>query len=161
MPDPNILYSTTTYLAFKIAQTYYGDVHYVWCTHIFDGSKHKALDPGVPPTSSPWEIYKGFREEVSRKDRHSAKVQDNRAGILRGASVKLQAKVIEAQAQEEIQAIVEEADLSYFEPIILVIPFVAVRTLIQPVPIRQRASLFSSEVIIPALPRSTFDVIQP
>ena len=161
MSDPIVLYSTTTLLAFKIAQGYYNDIHFAWCTHVFDGRERSDLESGVPPTSSPYEIYLGLQQEVQRGDRHSAKIPENRAGILRGAAAKLKTGVIGKLQEEEIGAIVQAADLSYFKPLIFVIPFVQVQDLIQPVPVQERAGLFSTEVIIPSLPRGLFDVIRP
>ncbi len=36
MSAPLILYSTNTWLAYKIAERFYGDMHYVWCAPFFD-----------------------------------------------------------------------------------------------------------------------------
>ncbi len=39
MGEKLILYSTNTWIAYKIAQKYYKDEHYIWCTPIFDAKK--------------------------------------------------------------------------------------------------------------------------
>jgi hypothetical protein len=161
MSYPNVLYSTVTWLAFQIAREYYEDVHYAWCAPIFDGRDRDPLAPSVPPTSSPFEIYSNLKEEISRGDRHSAKIQENKTGLLRGAAAKFSAKTIDAQEQTEIEGIVAAAGLQDFKPLILVIPYANVASLVQSVPLQMRASLFSTELIIPQLPRKLFDVIRP
>jgi hypothetical protein len=161
VPDPIVLYSTVTKLAFNIARRYYNDVHYVWCSPVFDGSQVSDLELTVPPTSSPYEIYAALKQEVARGERHSQKIQENRAGILRGATAKRQKGIISEEQEQEIVAIVEEAEGIHYQPLILVIPFAGVKSLMTPVPIRQRASVLSMESTILELPRSQFDVIRP
>jgi hypothetical protein len=158
---PNVLYSATTLLAFRISQLYYRDIHYAWCSPVFDGREHSDLESGVPPTSSPYEIYLAFRQESERSDRHGPRILENRAGILRGAAVKRESGTISKDQEDEIAAIVHAADYRYFRPMIFVIPFASVQDRVQPVPVLQRASLLSSEVIIPHLPRHLFDIIRP
>jgi hypothetical protein len=106
MEEPLILYSTNTWLAYMIAQRYYEAEHYVWCTPYFDPRRFGDRDSAVPPTSSPFEVYCSLAEEVSRRDRHSKKVEENRAGILRGANAKRQAAAIDEEQEKEIASIV-------------------------------------------------------
>ena len=161
MPNPNVLYSASTLLAFRIAQMYYGDVHYAWCSPIFDGREQSELEPGVPPTSSPYEIYLAFKEEYERSELHSHRMLENRAGVVRGAAAKREAGTINKVQEDEIAAIAEAAGHRLFRPLIFVIPFSPVQELVRPVPALQKASLFSAEVIIPNLPRNCFDIIRP
>jgi hypothetical protein len=161
MPDPIVLYSTVTKLALNIARIYYGDVHYVWCAPVFDGRQGSEVDFIVPPTSSPYEIYLGLREEIRRGDTHSGKMKDNLGGILRGAEAKRQAGAISVKQEQEISEIVELAQPILYEPLMLVIPFAAVKGLVTVVPVRRRANPLSAELIIEALPRPLFDVICP
>ena len=160
MITPVVLYSTNTWLAYIISQEYYNGVHYVWCTPYFDPRSQTSLDVAVPPTSSPYEIYHSLHEEVVRGDRHSAKIRDNKAGILRGATAKREAGVITEQQESEIVSIVEQAQLTDYKPLLYVIPYAPVAGLIREVPISKRAHPLSKEYIIEQLPRKYFDPIE-
>jgi hypothetical protein len=160
MADPIILYSCNTWLAYTINETYYQRVHYVWCTPVFDPTSPFASVSAIPPTSSPREIYDTLFEEIRRGDRHSAKVAQNRLGILRGADVRLSQGIITAAQRDEIIAIESCADLHDFRPLLLVIPFALVRPRVKQVPIKDRAHPLSQEFIIENLARSEFDVLE-
>ncbi len=155
-----VLYSTSTFLAYHIARQYYEDVHYAWCSPIFDGRSSSRLGPAVPPTSSPCEIYWNLHEEVARGDRHSSKIADNRAGIIRGAQYKRKSGVIEDETESDIIQATQMAEARDFRPLLFVIPYQAVRRRIEKVPIASRASLLSQEFLIPLLPGRLFDVIE-
>lgn len=88
MTEPILYYSTNTWLAYSVAQRYYGAIHYVWCSPHIAPSSRGSLDSHVPPTSNPIEVFKVLYNEVRNGDRHSSKVRDNKIGILRGASIK-------------------------------------------------------------------------
>lgn len=158
-PEPIVLYSTNTWLAYMIAERYYGGDHYVWCTPFFDPRKG-ASDSAVPPTSSPFEMYWGLSEEIRRRDRHSHRVQENRAGVLRGANAKRAAGLIDARQESEIVTIVDLAHDGDFRPIVYVIPFVSVASLVREPPPEEKAHPLSAEYIIDQLPRKLFDVIE-
>lgn len=160
MPDPTVLYSASTFLAYRIAQQYYKDVHYVWCSPVFDGRTSGPLDPTVPPTSSPCEIYWSLHQEVSRGDRHSAKITENRAGIIRGAQFKRKIGVINEEIESDIIAATELAETRDFRPLMLIIPYAKVKRLIEKVPIKSRAHPLSVECLISSLPGKLFSVIE-
>jgi hypothetical protein len=160
MPDePILLYSTSTWLAYAVAEQYYGGEHYVWCTPHFDSSSVASLNYAVPPSSSPIEIYRGLRKDVEQGDRHSAKIAANKAGILKGMEVKRSAGRITSEAAIEIASIVETAEIRDFRPLLFVIPFHLAADRIRPVPIGQKAHPLSIEFIIESLPRCFFDAI--
>ena len=69
-----ILYSAITQLAFNINERYYGGVHYMWCTPFFDINTGSP-DVTVPPTASPFQIYKTLAHEVAGGDNHSQKIE--------------------------------------------------------------------------------------
>ena len=120
---PIVLYSANNWLSYAITERYYQGEHYVWCAPVFDARSRYAKDWHVPPTSSPFEIFKGLSEEVRRGDRHSAKIAQNKIGIIRGASFKRGAgKIAEAQ-EKEISAIVDTAETADFRPLLYVIPY--------------------------------------
>lgn len=155
-----VLYSTNTWLAYMIGQRYYRNEHYVWCTPHFDPSRAGNLDSAVPPTSSPIEMYRGLAEEVSRRDRHSSKMEENRAGILRGANAKRSDGVIDALQESDIVSIVNLSDKGDFRPLLYVIPYQLVSSLIREPPPEDKAHPLSAEYVIDRLPRSLFDVIE-
>jgi hypothetical protein len=157
--EPILLYSANTWLAYAIAEQYYGGQHYVWCTPYFDPSGVPSINYSVPPSSSPIEIYRGLRKDVTNGDRHSAKISANKAGILRGVEARRKDGDVTAEAAEEIAAILEAADIRDFRPIFFVIPFSLVRDKIEPVPVSQRAHPLSAEFIVKKLPRNCFDAI--
>lgn len=160
MEKPLILYSTNSWLAYMIAQRYYKTEHYVWCTPYFDPRKSGDRESAIPPTSSPFEVYCSLAEEVTRRDRHSAKIKENRTGILRGANAKRQSGVISANQQRDIASIVDHADSADFRPLMYVIPYSEVIDRMREPPPEDKAHLLSEEYIIDSLPRVLFDIIE-
>jgi hypothetical protein len=160
MPAPLVLYSTNTWLAFQIAEQYYGREHYVWCTPFFNGRSDKGDAGFVPPSSCPGEIYRSLYHEWRAGDRHSAKVEQNRNGILRGAQVKRSGGIISENQERDIASAVELADIRDFEPLIYVIPYGKVARLAKEVPVRDRAHPLAREYIVESLPRKWFDLIR-
>lgn len=159
---PLVLYSTNAYIAYMINERYYKGFHYVWCSEVFDARRQYAYGPhaSIPPSSSPWEIYKTMREDVKRGDLHSANVQRLRKNILDGALEKLKAGKISKAQYKDIGKILEEALLSDFRPLLYVIPYQGVAKLVEEVPIEERAHPLSLELRIPALTRKHFDIIE-
>ena len=156
---PIVLYSASSWLAYIIAEQYYGRYHYIWCTPHFDPSSVASISYTVPPSSSPAEIYRNLREDVKLGDRHSAKIAANKAGILKGMEYKMTTGEITKEQASEIASIVDAAEPRDFKPLIFVVPFALVAKLIKPVPVNQRAHPLSIEFIIDRLPREKFDVI--
>lgn len=159
MPEPLVLYSTTTWLAFSIAERFYAGVHYAWCSPFF-APPSKLAGSAAPPTSIPREIYENLYDEVVQGDAHSSAVDRNRVGVLRGAAVKRAANIITADEEAEIAEIVKMADVRTFVPLVYVIPFATVRHLAKIVPPKERAHPMSTEYRIEELPRNLFDVLE-
>jgi hypothetical protein len=157
---PLILYSTSTWLAFIIGQKYFRGEHHVWCTPYFDPSAVPSVEYTVPPSSSPAEIYRGLRSDITRKERPSDRIKANKAGILRGAQQKLAEGIITKEHAAEIAAIVASAEVSDFAPLIFVIPYDLVKDWLSKVPVTQRAHPLSVEFVIKKLPRFCFDVLK-
>jgi hypothetical protein len=160
MAAPLVLYSTNTWLAFQIAEQYYRRKHYVWCTPYFSGRSDKGDAGFVPPTSSPWEIYRSLFNECREGDRHSTKIEQNRSALVRGAKAMRIARVITAKRERDIVSSVERAEVRDFEPLLYVIPYGRVWRLVKEVPVRNRAHPLSREYVIESLPRRLFDVIR-
>jgi len=153
-----VLYSTNTLLAFRIAETYYQGKHYVWCSPYFEPGDSK-LNYTIAPTSSPKDIYLNLHDEALRGDQHSAKIANNRVGIINGANLKKAAGVISSQELEEIIAIVHGAQIIDFRPLLYIIPYSLVTDICRKASIHERAAPFSEEYIIEALPSSCFHAI--
>ncbi len=159
---PLVLYSVNTYLAFMINERYYEGKHYTWCSEVFDARANgqRGRYASIPPTSNPYEIYHNLYEEVRRGDRHSAKIEANRNGILRGADTKLQAGIINESQFNEIREVVKSVEISDFRPILYVIPYSNVAGDVREATVEERAHPLSLELIIESLNRSHFDPIE-
>jgi hypothetical protein len=147
-------------LAYKIAQRYYRQVHYVWCTPFLDPSRVARGEEAVPPTSSPLELFRSLRVEVEARDRHSHRIEENRSGILRGSNAKRQAGIIDEREERDIASIVSLAQHGDFRPLLFVIPYAGVESLLSEPSPADKAHPLSAEYIIDALPRDRFDVIE-
>lgn len=157
--NPILLYSTNTWLSFAIAERFYKQIHYVWCSPFFDSES--APDSALmPPSSTPADIYRDLYQAIKRRDRHCYAIERNKLGILRGATEKLTAGVIDPDTEGEIAAIVEIAELSDFIPLLYVIPFSMVRNLMAPAPVDERAHPLSPEFRIEELPKNCFDILK-
>lgn len=156
----NLLYSVNTWLAYNVSARYYGGVHYVWCSPVFSARNHPGFQATPPPTSCPSDIYHSLAEEVRRRDGHSAKIAENRLGLIAGAQKKHSAGIITADELHEIEEIAAVANCADFRPLLYVIPFVGVSHLLKEVPVSERAHPLSQEYIIEELPTELFDAIE-
>ena len=153
-------YSTNSWLAYIVAERFFRQRHYVWCSPIFDHSAVGALDRTTPPSSSPAAIYSALAREVQEGDHHSAKIQANRLGIIHGATVKRKRRAITTKQYKDIVEIVTAAEIRDFRPLIYVIASRSVHKIIKEAPVRLRAHRLSAEYMIENLPRDAFDVIE-
>ncbi|HCJ21839.1 MAG TPA: hypothetical protein DHV64_10000 [Erythrobacter sp.] len=153
-----VLYSTMTKLAYNINERYYGGKHYMWCTPYF-GSNYKNPTFEVPPSSSPLEIYKTLRTEISAGDRHATKLELNRVGVKHGADIMRSMKLISNDERDEIHAICEAVTPAEFAPMLCVIPRVEAVPFYQKVKVEDKANPLSHEYILKDLPRDKFDLI--
>jgi hypothetical protein len=159
MPDPLILYSANTQLAYRINEHFYGQTHFVWCNAFFSATSPRSIDVEMPPSSTPCDICRNYLEDITRRDRHSLSLRTNRVGLQKGMKAKLAERVITEEQYLELEELVSKASLDEFRPLLYVIPFEGVRDLAKPVPPLQRAHPFSPEYKIKRLPRSRFDVL--
>ncbi|HET7230692.1 MAG TPA: hypothetical protein VFJ16_11860 [Longimicrobium sp.] len=159
MTRPLLLYSTNTLLGYAIAERFYRGVHYAWCSPVFDG-KATAVHINIPPTSSPSGIYRQLWEETTRGEMHSSTIPRIRDGIKGGAEAKLAAGVINAAEREEILKMIQHASVREYRPVLYVIPYDRVETLVSDVPVHERAHPLSVEFKVQALPRDCFDLIE-
>ena len=148
-----ILYSINTWLAFKIAEHFYYNNHFVWCAPMFNA---KGINP---PSSDPHEICNGLMKDIEGRDKHSAKIAYNKSGIIKGADIQHGNKIINDEQRLEILDLVNIAEIEDFRPLIYIIPFEDVKSIAIPASVKLAAGLFSKEFIIDKLPRDKFDII--
>jgi hypothetical protein len=147
------LYSVNTWLAFKIAEHFYSNTHYVWCSPSYNA---KGLNP---PSSDPFEICNSLIKDIEGNDKHSSKISSNKIGIINGADNQLKNGIITNDQRLEIIDIVNIAEIDHFRPLIYVISYPDVSGLTKPASTKLTAGLFSKEYIIDKLPRDKFDII--
>lgn len=135
------------------------DKHYMWCTPYF-GSDFESPHFTVPPSSSPLEIYNTLKKEVNGSDDHNTKIELNRRGIRKGASVMLQLNKISKETHDEIVLISKRANHQLFRPLLCVIPRLEAIPYYKKVNIKDKANPLSHEYIVSDLPQSAFDVIR-
>lgn len=146
------LYSAGTQLAYKIAKRYYKNTHYVWCTTEFNSLKQ-------PPTSNPATICKRFLRQITTGDRHTSEIENNTAGILKGAKDKLNSGVISRKEYNEIRNIVSVAEYGDFFPVLYIVESKKVKSRCLEVVIRERASDDAVEYKIEDLKEDEFEII--
>jgi hypothetical protein len=158
--EPLLLYSTNTWLAYRLSETYYGGNHWVYVAEHFEHHPNPLMG-GAPPSSTPCEIYRRLRDEVDGQDTGgSAKIAANRSGLLKGAAAKFKASEIKSATRREIESIVKAAPISDFRPLLYIMPYAPVAKLVRRVNIGDKANPFWSEMIIESLPRSCFHAIE-
>ena len=158
----NILYySTNTYLSYWLGKNFYKQF-FVWCSPVFDPSKLSEYHElkKIPPSSSPFSIYNIFHNDVSSGDLHSAKIQENKAGLIRGASLHLERKTISEQEYARIMSIIDKALINDFHPLVYVIPKLKVQDKVKVVEVEKTANPLSIEFQIHDLQDDEFDVIE-
>lgn len=159
MDEPLILYSANTWLAYAIAERFYGGMHYAWCSPVYDGTT-AARHVNVPPSSSPAEIYRALLEDSRRGERHSELFAKKLDGVCKGALLRAQSGAISPEQEREIREMVGGARASELRPVLYVIPYAGVRDRIAEVPVSERAHPFSVEYRIYSLPRACFDLLE-
>lgn len=152
-PKQMLLYSTCTELAYRIAKQYYNDIHYVWCTEAFDA----AVQPG---TSNPRTLCNRYLEQIIKNDRHATEINNNKVGILKGATAKLKEGTITTQQYEEIKNRVAYAEMTEFYPVIYLIDKKAVNKRLIIVDKSDAASNNSIEYILDDLQGNEFEIIR-
>ena len=146
------LYSIGTQLAYKIAKRYYHNIHYVWCTTHFNSENQ-------PPTSNPATICKRYLEQITTGDRHTKEIENNVAGILKGAKAKRDSGIITSKAYNEIRHIVSVAEYESFIPVLYIVDSRKVKGKCLEVKTRDEASDGAVEYKIPNLVEGEFEII--
>lgn len=145
-------------VAYNVNRMYYGNVHYMWCTPYFS-SDYESPHYTVPPTSSPFEIYRQYAEEVKSGDQHGYKIKQNRIAISKGARAMHARGVIGEDTMKKIIEIARKTPSVQFRPLMCVISRLEAVPHYREVAISQKANPLSHEYIVADLPQSAFDVI--
>ena len=159
MTPPLLLYSTSTWMAYSVAETFYGGVHYAWCSPVYDARTAPAY-VNIPPSSDPAVLYQRLLEDTRRGDLHSESIKCNAAGIKRGAESRRGQGMIGKDEEDEILEGLERAQCRDFRPVLFVIPFKEVEGLVWRVSVAERAHPMSVEYLVESLPRAAFDVLE-
>ena len=161
MSDPLLLYSTNVKLKFLIQQEFRSDTHFVWCSDAFDQTKLPgySLNSHTPASSNPAEIYRQLVKDIRTSDKHSAKIAEQRASLMKRALDWAKAGEITPAQKSDIVYLVKTASFSEWQPLIYIIPFPAVCARLVQVPANKRAGM-GMEYTIADLNRSEFDIIE-
>jgi hypothetical protein len=158
---PLVLYSTQTYLKFRIQHDFIGK-HRVWCSPVFDAEKQNkyAVGANQPDTADPISIYRDLhRATIIKPDDHNAKIASQKV-VLNGLSVDWHSGGHISDAErDEIIALVQHSRNTEWKPILLVIPFITVKDRVIDVPRKDRASS-EPEFIVKDLIADEFDIIE-
>jgi hypothetical protein len=154
-----VLYSAMTMVAYNINKTFYGDLHYMWCTPYF-GSDYDSPHFTVPPSSSPLEIYNTFKKEIDGADLHETKIKLNRQGIRKGAQTMKALGRISDDQYSQIIEISKRAQPQQFKPLLCVISRLEAVPYYKKLDIKKKANPMSHEYIVADLPQTAFDVIR-
>jgi hypothetical protein len=132
MPEPLVLYSANTLLAYRINEHFYGQSHFVWCSPFFSAPA-ASIDVQMPPSSTPCDICRTYLNDTARRDWHSIKLRDHRNGLKQGMDAKLADCVITNEQYRELDEIVSRSSFDDFRPLLYIIPFAGVRKLAETV----------------------------
>jgi hypothetical protein len=160
-PPPLLLYSTNTYLKFRLQDRYRGE-HHVWCSPAFSAEKlgKYSLGSNTPASSDPASIYRELLDAaIRRPDGHNAKILSQKATILALAVDWCNANYITASERDDITAVVGMVPIDHWRPLLFVIPYAGVAGRVQEVLASQRASM-EPEFIIPDLKPSEFGIVE-
>ena len=156
-----VLYSTNPRIKLLIQERFRRDRHYVWCSESFDSTALGRYNGAalIPPSSNPRSIYRELRDGVRGGDRHNDKINNTRTSLKALATTWQNAGEITADEKQEIVWLADNPDLTYWNPLVYVIPRHIVASRLILVPVAQRAS-FGAEYIIQDLDRNEFDIIE-
>lgn len=158
--DPLFLYSTNTRLKLLIQGQYLG-YHHVWCSPVF--GQPRAIAGGefrvMAPSASPASIYRRLQEDIAGKDKHSEKIQSQKATLIRLAAEWHSKGDITEDQMNEILYLVNEASFDDWRPVLVVIRHDLVKQRVQTVPMNDRAGM-NEEFILPDLRHDEFDQVE-
>jgi hypothetical protein len=148
-------------LKVHLNEKFYKDIHYIWCSEVFDSRHEHKLSSWshLPPSSNPLDIYNDLKDAVQRGDLHSPKIGQLKLSMSGVATTKYNIHEISGDQKDEILFSVEKCDPSYWSPVLYIIPYDKVQTRLKLVPVEKRASL-TTEYIVEDLRKGEFEIIQ-
>lgn len=162
MPS-HFLYSTNVFLKLVIQERFRNDVHYVWCSESFNPSKLNpySIKSMIAPSSSPCDIYNEIKNALTRNDRHSDKINNQKLSFKNLADNWEAGGEITKEQRDEIYYMTENATSNDWRPLIYIIPRAIFdgSSRLKTVAPAKRAS-FGVEYIIEDLSRTEFDLIE-
>lgn len=160
-PPPLLLWSTNTYLKFRIEQNFIGQ-HFAWCSPSFDGAAQHRYAPGAtqPASSDPCTIYRQLVHAIKTNDGHDAKIASQKRTIKALARQWLRTNHISRDQHDEIIAIVNRSAIVDWRRLIYVIPFGAISDRVQLVAREKRASHEPEYTLSDLMPHE-FSIIEP
>jgi hypothetical protein len=159
--DNLLFYSTNTFLAHYINEKYYNGVHFVWCSPVFDPTAFERIDvrSKIGITSSPADIYKRLKEDISRDQKHSLHIREARTNLKRAVLIKQKELKFTKTTQRIIIEEIDDAPYDHFKPLIYLIPSKEVKKRIIEVPIMDKATTLGKEYQIHDLRKKEFEII--
>jgi hypothetical protein len=157
-----LLYSTNTYLKYRIHRDFFNDIRYVWCSPEFDSSvlNRYARGAATPPSSDPKTIYTELSEAARRSDEHASKITSQKVILTALAEDAFTKGRLTETDRDELVAIVKRATFADWRPLLYVIPCtseVAARATLVP---RDKRASHEEEFIISDLQRSEFHLLE-
>ena len=146
-----LYYSTNAELAKIITEKFFNGIFRVWCAPMFDNEHN-------PPSSNPKDIFLRLHKDVKKMDNHCSKMREIKAGLEKAIMNKKQSGEITEQQAIDALDMVGAADISYFKPLLYLIPNSSEINLIS-AKIEDKSGLLSEEYIINNLKAQTFDII--
>ena len=148
------MFSVGTRLSYEINERFYCGVHFVWCSMYYDNLEKQAA------TSNPLDIALNFVKKSYTHDRHNVDIDNNKAGILRGAKAHLDRGDISKNKFRKISQRVASSSMKDFLPVLYIIDKGKIdKNRIILVPQEESASDFSIEYRIEDLSSDEFQVI--
>jgi hypothetical protein len=161
MPGP-FLFSAMPYMKFYIYRTYRNDIHYVWCSEVYDHSSTLVPRTSLPspPSSDPADICRQVRHAIDRRDRHDHRLTGWKTILItRVAAWEADGSLDPADAQELV-FMLNSDDFQIWRPLLYVIHRSAIDPgRIHSVPPAQRAG-FGREFVIEDLAGSEFEPLE-
>ncbi|HTW90806.1 MAG TPA: hypothetical protein VMH22_03780 [bacterium] len=158
MPPTRFLYSANSYLAYKLNTDFYYGFHYVWCSPFYDLESIPPVDQVNPPSSLPCEIAWGLYQGASRGDENNPTIAQNKLGLYKGIDAQIAKQTISVDTGKYLRELVKDAKPELFTPMIYMMNYDEVKSLVDPSVKPQKP--FSSEILIPALPRDKFEIMK-
>ena len=151
--ENRMLYSQITKISYDIANKYYKEF-YVWCC------EKPNYGPEQPASSNPILRCRQIMSDIITDDNHSSMIEENKNGIIKGASFKKKDGIITKSDEKDIMSKVRCAENKEFCPYLCVIPYDIVKDRLEAVEPQRKANSESNEYIIYDLKRDEFDLIE-